>query len=105
MAARAETPRRDLFALVILGSPLRPFLVSRLFLTALVAHDALAPGIPRLRRVVIAAPIGLPDAVSPIHFFIPFPLTRNDPNAAKKFPPPAKKSGWPGWNGGSAASF
>src|SRR5215470_17822783 len=65
----AQRRTRNLSGLVGLACPLRPFLVGRLFLAALVAQDALAFGVARLGGLVVARL--MPDALFPGHFLIP----------------------------------
>src|SRR5215468_7979277 len=65
----AQRRTRNLSGLVGLACPLRPFLVGRLFLPALVAHDALAFGIARLGSLVVARLA--PNALFRGHFLIP----------------------------------
>src|SRR5215468_58192 len=65
----AQRRTRNLSGLVGLACPLRPFLVGRLFLPALVAHDALAFGVARLGGLVVARL--MPDALFRRHLLIP----------------------------------
>jgi hypothetical protein len=70
-AATAAAARARLSALVLARS-LGSLLVGRLLLAALVAHDALAFSIFRLRRIVLAMQILVPDAIFSGHDLCPF---------------------------------
>jgi hypothetical protein len=92
---------QELFGLVGFGDPLCPFLVGRLLLTALVAHDALAlatglAAIPSRRRIVATVPAPATifaghDLVPPISHATTRPppegscgLTKNPPRARQE---------------------
>ena len=69
------------------------FLVSRLLLAALVAHDALTLAIPGLWRVVLVVPMLPPDPIFRSHDGFPFRFQRDDPAAIGRFLLPHEKTG------------
>src|SRR5262249_13608154 len=75
-----------------LADPLRLFLVGRLFLTALVAHDALAFFVRRLRRLVATAPSRPLVATAFPRSWPCFPLDGDDIAATGTFLRSAEKS-------------
>jgi hypothetical protein len=87
------------------ASALGTFLVSRLLLAALVAHDALALAVLGLRRVVLTVPMLLPDLIFRGHDGVPFRFQRDDPAAVGRFLSLHEKSGRRGRNGGPSISF
>jgi hypothetical protein len=75
------------------ASALGPFLVGRLLLAALVAHDALALAVLGLWRVVLAVPMLPPDPIFRSHDGFPFRFQRGRPGRHRKVPIASRKIG------------